>query len=351
MQLTGKKLLVTGARSPIALALMQQFIEAGNRVWTTDSVPFALSKHLAGIEGFTQTAPCRFDPHAFIADINEQIEDFGIDLIIPTNEETFWLSRFRADLEAPLFAADFEIMAVLHHKEHYARVLNAAGLKTPKAYDEHGEDRILKDYYSRFTALGDGNDQLPHFYQQKISGKEWCLSAVAEKGKMQVGIVYDKEINFRGSSSILIGNHDRPDILAALEKLIDFTDFTGLIGCDVIESDQDGELYFIDINPRGTSGLVLLTPEFWSEGKLTFQKPRRTNIALLPYFFKHPFQTQKIFANSESYFKGIAVKHPFFLQLNQVWNWWRYSKREHINFRQATVYDIEWDGEGVDDKE
>ncbi|WEV53912.1 ATP-grasp domain-containing protein [Leuconostocaceae bacterium ESL0723] len=345
MDLRGKRVLVTGARSPIALALMQEFINAGVQVWTTDSVDFALGKSLKGIQAFTLTASCRYDNQTYLDQINQQVADFKIDLIVPTNEETFWLSRGRDQLKAPLFAADFATMAQLHHKEHYAQVLQDAGLLAPHAYNEPGPDRILKNDYSRFTSVGDANLDQPHFYQEKITGKEWCLSLVAEKGEVLGAVVYDKAFNFQGSSSVLIKNHHRPDIVNAAARLIEHTNYTGFFGADIMESAKTGGLYFIDINPRATSGLVLFNADFWDGQPLRVKTPRRTDLALVPDFFRHPLKTWQAWRESKSFFSDISVSWPTWLQIDQVWHWYRYGKQHHVNLRQASVDDIAWDGE------
>ncbi|CAH1853875.1 ATP-grasp domain-containing protein [Convivina praedatoris] len=345
MRIQGSRVLVTGARAPIAVALMSQLVEANFKVWATDSVDFALGRHFQKLEGFETTAPCRFQPNQYIADINAIVKKHDIDWILPSNEETFWLSRQRQDLIVPLFAGDFSVISQLHHKRNYGKLLQGAGLSVPRSFNEPGPDRIIKNDYSRFTGVGEVDQGQPYFYQEKITGKEWCITVIAQDGQIQAGIVYDKAFNFRGSSSVYFADQQRPDILAEFAKLMRSTNYTGLIGADLIESDADQRLYFIDINPRGTSGLVLLNANFWRGERVSLKSDRRASLALLPLFWRHPILTSHAFRHSKDIFNGMAIAHPYYLQFVQMYDWWRYAHQEGINLRQATVYDIEWDGE------
>jgi hypothetical protein len=283
-----RRVLITGGRAPVALDLARQFAAAGAQVFVADSRPFYLARASRVISRAFRVPPPRFAPQAFANAIETIIRRERIDLIVPTCEEVFYLSRFASQLLPHtkfLCPPDLHVLRMLHDKwrfSHLARDLNVHGVIVPDTWRLESRDDlarlplpstqlVFKPAFSRFAAytlicpepaaLASLNPTRarPWLAQQFIAGRERCSYSIASKGQLCAHVVYEPRWRVgRGSSYYF-----EPVACSAIE---DFTrcvvarlDYTGQIAFDFIES-LDGTLAVLECNPRATSGVHLFSP-------------------------------------------------------------------------------------------
>jgi len=110
------RVLILGGRAPVALDHARRFAAQG---WTTaiaDSAPCRLSAWSNAVDSVIPLPPPRTALTAFAAQLGRAISAQRIDLVLPTCEEVFYVSRIRAQLPAgcTVFAAPFEQVRELH---------------------------------------------------------------------------------------------------------------------------------------------------------------------------------------------------------------------------------------------
>lgn len=156
------RILVTGARAPVALEWARILSEGGHEVWMCDSVKFPLAPRASQVVQpvFIPIPSPRWDFPAYASKMLELGSQ--VDMIIPTCEEIFyvakvaWSERDRKKCLMP----DKDLLYQLHHKKLvYARVPACTAIAFPKTTVlEHPDDlllgeldsSILKPVYSRF---------------------------------------------------------------------------------------------------------------------------------------------------------------------------------------------------------
>ena len=311
-----KSILITGARSLVALDLARIFSDAGIRVICTDSIEASICKFSRKVEKFYTTASPAFAFEKFVSDLEEIIEREKIDYIIPTCEEIFYLAKAKDRLSVPVFCEAFKRLDMLHNKWKFYQLLLELGLNTPETTlwngNSLGSDKwIVKPVYSRFGARiqvvqGDwstlkSDPENPLIAQRYIDGEKFCSYSVCHKGKVTAHSTYKVLHSMGIGSAICIESVKATDIENFVKDLVLAMEFTGQIAFDFIRSDA---LYCIECNPRGTSGVHLFNREkelaksFFDE--TAFLSPEKTMI-----MHEHLFMLWFGFKQKEIFSKGF----------------------------------------------
>ena len=169
-------ILLTGGRAPVTLELARLLSRAGDQVFVGDSIRGHLCRLAKGVRSVSYAAPAGPDgsPSEFVRDIVEIIERHGIELVIPTCEEIFYLAQARETIEqyCPIFCGDAGTMDRLHNKFSFAEYVRQLGWPVPAThrlcesddpaailqeveqwYSDEGEIPFaLKPAYTRFGA-------------------------------------------------------------------------------------------------------------------------------------------------------------------------------------------------------
>jgi predicted ATP-grasp superfamily ATP-dependent carboligase len=104
------------------------------------------------------------------------------------------------------------------------------------------------------TKIEDLNINYPCIVQKMIPGRVWSTFSVAHEGKMTYFVSYYPLHTFReNGAAICFKTQYHQGIYDAVKKMIQGTNYSGLIGFDIIEH-ADGSLWPIECNPRITSG-------------------------------------------------------------------------------------------------
>lgn len=264
-----KSILITGARSFVALDLARTFFDAGMRVICVDSLRASICRYSKKVNSFYQIASPRFQFEEFVSDLQKIIKKENIDCIIPTCEEVFYLGKAKNQLETSLFCEKFEDLEILHNKWKFYHLLLDLGLNPPETHLWKGEKKerekwIIKPVYSRFAAhiqvvektWPDWKECLsnPLILQRYIDGKKICSYSICHQGSLSAHSTYQVLHSMGIGSAICLQSIYSPEVEEFVKHFAKERNFTGQISFDFILSDK---LYCIECNPRTTSGVHL----------------------------------------------------------------------------------------------
>ena len=380
-------ILLTGGRAPATLDLARAFHRAGHTVFMAESLRGHLSQPSNAIEAnFVVPAP-RQDRAGFVDALKNIIVENQIEMLIPTCEEIFHISKERDQLPCAVFAEPIKTLDQMHSKWHF--VINAIGhdLFAPEtmyltAMDDmlhayaHWRDLVLKPVYSRFAArtlirppLKKAIDsvivspKLPWVAQEYISGKAYCSYSVCHNGRITAHTTYPSDFTAGQGAAIVFEHVDHPGIFQWVRSFVQQNHFSGQIAFDFIETD-DGVVYALECNPRATSGVHLLAshPQFveaffnpqlkmitpavghrymLSTAMLIYGLPKAISNGDLVNWVKTFFTSDDVILD----FKDIM---PFFLQCRSIFMYFSLARKHGISPLEASTYDIEWNGETVE---
>jgi hypothetical protein len=273
------RVLVTGARAPVALDLARSFRAAGCDVALADSVrPFAASLSRPGFEILRFPPPRR----AF-ARFRTRLSGLArrFDLIVPTCEEVFWLAA-AAELDGwsdRLYAPSTAALRRLHSKASFPKLALESGVEAPatwtiaSAADAErvplaAADLVLKPEFSRFgasTMVGPApgaaaalpaSDERRWVAQERLAGEEHCVWSAIRAGRLVACIVYRPVLRHGRSAAYAFEAVDSPAIVAMARRITATVGGDGQLSYDVIVR-PDGRVAPIECNPRAVSGIHL----------------------------------------------------------------------------------------------
>lgn len=373
------RLLVTGARAPVAIEIARLLLAAGYQVHTADSGPFDLAGALRGVRRHSLPPP-RQQPAAFARAVADLVAREGIERVIPTCEEVFYLAAAREQgYTLPLFAPGFETLRRLHDKHAFIALAAGLGLPVPHtqllesreqamALAPFAKDLVFKPVFSRFgteTLVGERPDRVtptperPWVAQERLQGEELCLYAVARAGRLDAFCAYRPLYRLGRASSFYFDPVPAPDGEALVRRLTEALAYTGQIAFDAIRT-PDGRLRSIECNPRATSGVHLLVGMPGFAACLTGEAqagmlgvpagPAMLGLAMvliaLPRLrFGRIGAWRRDYARARDVLAGFRGRTLGTLA-QQVFE----SARRRIPLRAIATHDIEWDGETIDMK-
>ena len=274
------RILLTSARAPVTLDLARRFSRQGSDVCLCDTLRFgcgAFSRHCRKM--FTVPRP-RQDPRAYVTQLQRIVTQEGIDLLVPTCEEIFYISRYRDDLQCEVFADSFEKLAAIHNKWQFsleagndaARVPESQQLSSRRDLEslpDSTEQYVFKPIYSRFASevlLGPSVTKLAEIdisldkqwiAQRLVRGAEYSTYSIAHNGRLLAHASYTSSYRAgRGSGIYFVPTH-HPRLDQFVKNFVSKYHYTGQIGFDCIVDENDVP-WILEGNPRGTSGLHLL---------------------------------------------------------------------------------------------
>lgn len=282
----GMRILITGARAPVALDLARQFYRAGHSVVMADSIRMPLSRWSRCIEKTIRVAAPALDLEQFTSDLIEGVQKHRIDWIVPTCEEIFYLAsridRFQG--RCRVFAEPLPVLAAMHNKWEFAkctlRLAHEVVAPETHYFDSNVELRewsrsqdatewVFKPVFSRFAArtlIGPTTDALdqivptpsdPWIAQKKVIGREYSTYSIAHDGRLSGHACYWSKYRAGLGAGIYFCPYREERIRSFVAHFVRHRRFTGQIGFDFME-DTDGTMYVLECNPRATSGLHLL---------------------------------------------------------------------------------------------
>lgn len=275
------RVLITGSRAPVAILLARSLHAAGVTVYTADSLRPSFGQNCRAVtEDFRLPSP-RFASQDCLTLLARLASEKQLNAIIPTCEETFALAAGRTNLppSVRLLCPDIEVLDKLHHKGRGIAFAASLGLATPETCGKADltRDGILKRAYSRFSShviplrgtqaqrqkaeakkLPDDGEWV---WQEWISGKALCTYSLCHDGQVLAHAAYRTPYTIGLGAGIFYDAVHGPlydASLAAAQKLAAATHYTGSLSLDFIE-EVASRLVLIEINPRATMGLALLS--------------------------------------------------------------------------------------------
>lgn len=379
------RVLFTGGRSPATLALLRLFAQAGHHCEVAES----LQPNLAGASRFCAqnhtVAPPRQEQSRFIADLAQIVREQRIGLLIPTCEETFYVSRHRRELEAAgcrVFAPTIDVLTNLHSKYQFNQLLRALKLPAPSTeritdaarlealLPEWGEV-VLKPEFSRFAssvllkpslaairAQVRPSAETAWVLQEFLPGRQYCSYSVAHNGRLQAHSVYPTLYSMGPGATIYFESVDIPEIEAIVSKLVASLDYSGQISFDFIHS--QGQYYPIECNPRTTTGTFLFSSaddlpgafgQDLSIGPPLKPRNRQPVVLTLPMLlYALPSQLGQAprilrdILTARDPLIMLSDFRPFIAQFGLMGKTLRRARQLKIGLMAASTYDIEWNG-------
>lgn len=376
--------LILGGRAPVALDLARRFESQGWKVCLADSIPCRLSGWSRSVVATLSLASPRYAPMAFVEGIGAAIRTHGIDLIVPTCEEVFYLSRYRDLLPANVrvLADDFDTLRTLHSKWRFVEAAQGCGVRVPASCRvaslaearawAGAEPVVLKPEYSRFGVhvrlypeglpmrapeLGIAGAWVTQRYH---AGIELCSYGVADRGRLLAHAVYRPGYRIQRSSSFYFDPYPSGKIRSFVSAFVRKMNFTGQISFDWIQG-EDGEATVIECNPRATSGLHLFSEHDGLPAALAGEigdcvEPHNAQPAMIAALMLSAGLYQAT-ANStlqrwrHDYRRARDVitapddRLPLAGAMLDLCSYSRLAIRQGCNLREAATRDIEWDGE------
>jgi len=275
------RILLTGARAPAALDLSRRFYASGHTVFVADSLRFGMTMFSRCVSGrFVLPRPVDSSA-AYLAAMQHLIARHQIDLLIPTCEEVFYISRHRDQFPCDVLVDDFETLAAIHNKfvfsqnagNLFAAVPETHLLEHPdqcRRFEPESADWVFKPVFSRFatrTLIGPQSNRLSEIQptakdawvaQRRVNGQEYSTYSVAKSGRLLAHSCYVSRYRAGQGSGIYFVPVTHSKIESFVRCFVEQFQFTGQIGFDLIEG-EDGAVFAIEGNPRATSGVHLFS--------------------------------------------------------------------------------------------
>ncbi|UVK37715.1 hypothetical protein LHFGNBLO_004796 [Mesorhizobium sp. AR10] len=271
--------LVTGARAPVALHLARLLHGAGRRVILADSPAHPIAAASTACALYRRLPPPRFAPDAYAEAVEALVRTEGVELVIPTCEEVFYLGQLWRDrvMPARLFAPDMELLARVHDKHALIRLAESLDLAVPEttllqsrhdlqAVRDRSRELVLKPVWSRFAShvllrpppeeldVISPSPEMPWVAQRFVAGDEISAYAVALNGKLKALALYRSLYRAGKGAGIYFEPVDDAAARRFVESFVAGTGWTGQISFDLVR-EKDGRVLPLECNPRAVSGL------------------------------------------------------------------------------------------------
>jgi hypothetical protein len=380
------RVLILGGRAPVALDLARRFASHGATVHIADSVPCRVSSWSRAVSAAHTIAPPRHALAQFAQDIARLIRTHGVDMVVPTCEEVFFLSRIRRRLPAgcDVFSAPFDQLRELHSKWRFLGLAQGCGAGVPvsacvdtlEAAREWASGRavVLKPEYSRFgvhvrlypNGIPRDAPPLPELgrwvVQEFHRGRELCSYSVAVAGKLAAHVAYEPRYRLGNSSSYYFEAAQNPAIQLFVGQFVAKIRFTGQISFDWIRGDS-GQVSVLECNPRAISGVHLFsdldpvpaamtgcssslivstsaTPRMLAPVMLAAGLPFALRMGVLGRWLEDWHRAKDVLsvAGDRKPLLGAVLDLASFASI---------AARCRSSMREASTRDIEWDGEDL----
>lgn len=381
-----RNVLILGGRAPVALDHARRFAHQGWTVTVADSISCSISGASRAVKTALRIASPRHAPARFAADLARACSTHAIDLVVPTCEEVFFVSRYRQSLpqNVRVLADDFDKLRDVHSKWSFLSLARGCGVEVPRSstVTSIGEARawagtrpvVLKPEFSRFGVhVRLYRNGIPHdapelaplgrwVVQTYLTGTEYCSYSVADKGRLVAHSLYRPTWRMQTSSSFYFEPASIEAIRGFVASFARKLEFTGQLSFDWIQH-VDGKLSVLECNPRATSGCHLFSLDdplpAALEGTLdaciepSSPTPRMVSAVMLTAGLSDAFKRHDLRRWVHDYRSGLDVigiardRRPIGGALLDLASYARLALARRCNMREAATQDIEWDGEAL----
>ncbi|MFS0870230.1 ATP-grasp domain-containing protein [Paenibacillus xylanilyticus] len=387
--------LLTGGRAPVTLDLARMLRRAGYRVYVAESAARHLCRLSSAVEHCFRVSSPRHETAAYLSELEQIVQAWQIDLLIPMCEEVFYIAQGAEKLRSHcrVLVSPLEQLHELHHKYHFIQLAEEIGLTVPdtrlinsrqewirtqSVLETEGE-WVWKPVYSRFAARvrmpGSRNDPpgeaeispaSPWVAQAYIAGRAWCTYSVAHEGQVVAHSTYDSRYRTGNvGASVYFEHMEHEGTYEWVRQFVRATGFSGQIGFDFIEG-PEGRVYAIECNPRATSGIHLFHPgdglvcalmspdSLVEEGTVVIPKQHSRAMLMLPMLGSGWQQIGRLdrwkaWVTAWRGTRDVVYLHndtrPLLEQVAVVLSAWRLARVHKLSLTEALTHDIEWNGE------
>lgn len=397
-----RTVLLTGGRAPCTLELARAFHAAGHRVLVAESARRHLCRVSRAVGRSFAVPPPNGDTAAFLAELEAIVVREGVDVLIPTCEEIFFVAKGLEGLKqhCTVWAAPIGELDGLHNKWRFVQLARGLGLQVPEtilvtnreewlALAEGQwleESLVLKPVYSRFAskvlfldksasadqrrrvlaqALPDVSPEAPWVAQRRIEGRHLATYSIAYHGRLIAHGAYPCRYRLGQGATVYFEpvHHDRSK--EWVRQLVQATGFTGQIAFDFIEEDNGG-LYALECNLRATSGIHLfngnaglveafLQPEALLHAGRVVEPGDSPRTMLTVPMLAAGLSGIRSFPQLGDWLRAVRTGRdavfqrrdmaPGLEQLRVLLDAWRTARSRGISLTEATTIDLEWNGE------
>ncbi|HVY22671.1 MAG TPA: hypothetical protein VG962_04890 [Steroidobacteraceae bacterium] len=380
------RILVLGGRAPVALEHSRRFANAGHEVWIGDSVSCHLSASSQLVRGVITLPPPRWALDQFARTLSHAIHTHRFELVLPTCEEVFFLSRIRRRLPAScnVFVAPFEQLLTLHSKLQFIELAKTVGINVPdtagvtslvEARDwARGRPVVLKPEFSRFgvhvriypSGIPDDSSPLAEqgnwVVQEYRKGREICSYGISVNGRLLANVCYEPTYRIKRSSSYYFEPANIPEIENFVRRFVEHLNYTGQISFDWIISENSSPT-IIECNPRAISGLHLfhsdcqipaaILGEATAKFDVNLARPKMIAAVMLaigfPSSVRHGSLRRWLYdwSRASDVLSIRKDRAPLLGAMRDIGSFVKTSLRQGCSVREASTRDIEWDGEAL----
>ena len=378
-------ILITGARAPVALHLARLLVQAGHPVTLVDHLKHPLAAASRLNVDYHRIPAFSAQPKAAQTALQRLITAKGIGLVIPTCEEALHLAVIwaRTRMGAKLFAPDFALLRQVHNKMTFIELCRDIDLKVPQtrlltgAADlatcaSSARNLVFKPVWSRFgskvlirpTARRlrriSPTPARPWVAQEYLSGKELCVYAVAQQGRILALSAYRGLVRAGPGAAVCFAPVDTETVHPFVQRFAQATGWTGQVSFDLIQTEA-GQILPLECNPRSTGGLHFFTDcvafskaVFGTGPEVTpdIQDPQAVRLAMWLYGLPMMLRPrQRSLFRDASRQAGDVMDWPgdrlgLWPQLRSVAEFAGIALRLGISLESASTWGIEWNGEG-----
>lgn len=383
-----RNVLILGARAPVALDHARRFAHQGWTVTVADSISCWISGASHAVGTTLRIASPRHSPAQFVADLVRACTNHAIDLIVPTCEEVFFVSRYRGQLprEVRVLADGFDKLREMHSKWRFLSLAEGCGANVPESalvgsIDEArqwagAKPIVLKPEFSRFGVhvrlYRDGIVQdAPELgalgkwvAQRYVPGTEYCSYSVADRGRLVAHSLYRPTWRMQTSSSYYFEPARIDAVREFVARFAHKLDFTGQLSFDWIQR-ADGELSVLECNPRATSGCHLFSLDDPLPAALdgmidscvepVSPSPKMIGAVMAGAGLMDAAKRKDLRGWLHDYQRATDVigiagdRRPVGGALRDLLSYAKLARSQRCNMREAATRDIEWDGQALPD--
>jgi predicted ATP-grasp superfamily ATP-dependent carboligase len=358
-------ILITGARSPIALEIARSFFKAGHRIIMADSLQLPISRWSNTIDKYYTLPSPRYNTLDYKKSIIDLVKKEKITHLIPVCEETFYISMFINEIGCKVWTSDIALIKQLHNKYFFSKFgkpylpIPETILVSDFSHWESSIGYVFKPIYSRFgtSTIIKKNikedyfaniDQTGWIAQKFIKGKEVCVYSIWDRGKIKAFVCYEPLYRTGNGAAIYFVPKEHSEIKNLVVNFGEQTNYSGQLCFDVI-IDENNNPYFIECNPRATNGAHLVNTDI---ANAFFQQPflevkNSNEYALkfaLIYFFPLSFLSERIRRAKDVIFRWRDIM-PFVLQFLCSLEIMSIKFKHKVSLIEATTIDVDWNGD------
>lgn len=281
------KVFVSSSRMPFAVQEIRKLGETGHEVYAADTFAMAAGSYSRHVKKSLLTPAPTDGARAYVDAVASLVAEHGIERLIPTFEEGFYLARYRERLPdgVELFTAPFDTIARLHNKAAFAEL--CAELEVPvasfviahdraelsAAIREFGDGFFARPAWSRggldlFTNRGPLAGALslddctptrgnPWLVQPFLAGEDRCSFAIAQHGRLVAHVAYVHPQTIDNAGGIVFESITDDEMTEVCRRVVEATGYHGQLAFDFIRG-QAG-LIALECNPRATAGVAMMS--------------------------------------------------------------------------------------------